>query len=207
MTLMQDGYSGGKRLSSIAPLDTDDLSKITTAAATFYPPSGRDRNLLQKFSEELKADGVSVGGLVQEALFDKNGDKVGLDIIEVDTGRRIPINRPTKSQTMHHECSLDASALAESSGAIRRAVEGRVDLIIVEKFGEQEQKGKGFAPEILSAITEGIPTLVMVPESAVDIWNRFSGGLAVTVPYEIGALRAWWGVVQSWSLSDGARRN
>ncbi len=162
------------------------------AAATFYPASNRDRGLLGRLAEELKKDGVRVGGLVQEALSSGNGGKHGLDAIELDTGRRIAINRPTRSQIVHGECSLDMSALTESSAAIRRAIKAPADLIIIEKFGDQEQKGKGLAAEILEAMAEGIPTLVAVPEDAAGIWNEFSGGLAATVPFEIEALREWW---------------
>ncbi len=162
------------------------------AAATFYPNSNRDRGLLGRFAIELKKDGVLVGGLVQKAMFDDKGGKHGLDAVELDTGRHIPINRPTRSQIIHGECSLDAAALAESSAAIRRAIEMPADLIIIEKFGDQEQKGKGLTAEILGAMAEGIPTLVAVPEDAADIWNEFSGGLAAAVPFEMEALREWW---------------
>ena len=162
------------------------------AAATFYPKTNRDRGLLGRFAGELKKDGVRVGGLVQEALSDGKGGKHGLDVIELDTNRRIAINRPTRSQIIYGECSLDMSALVESSAAIRRAIEGPADLIIIEKFGDQEQKGKGLAAEILAAMAGGIPTLVAVPEDAADIWNEFSGGLAAAVPFEAKALREWW---------------
>jgi len=181
----------------------------TAAAAAVYPSGGRQRDLLARFAEELKRGGVRVGGLVQEALFDADGGKTGLDIVELDSGRRIPINRPTASDLMHRECSLDASALVEGSGAIRRAVAERLDLVIVEKFGDEEQEGRGLADDILHAIAEGVPTIVAVPEHAVDTWARFTGGLAEPLAWEMDALRAWWRGVrgESKSRADGRIRD
>lgn len=167
------------------------------AAAVIYPHGRRNRDLLVAFAAELKDRGVRVGGLVQEALADGEGCKSGIDAIELDTGRRIPINRPTRAQLMYHECSLDAAALVEATGAVRRAVEERMDLIVVEKFGEQESNGQGLADDILLAIAEDIPTLVAVPVDFTDSWAHFSGGLATTLPYDAAALRDWWAAVHA----------
>lgn len=167
------------------------------AAAVLYPRGRRNRDLLVAFAAELKARGVRVGGVLQEALADGEGCKSGIDAVELDTGRRIPINRPTRAQLMYHECSLDAAALVDATGAVRRAVEERMDLIIVEKFGEQERNGQGLADEIMLAIAEDIPTLVAVPVDSAAAWEEFSGGLAVTLPYDAAALRDWWAAVRA----------
>jgi len=162
------------------------------AAAVLYTPETEARFVLTRFAEELKNQGLKVGGLVQEFLSDEDGNKTGLDAIAIDTGERIPINRPTESDKINHVCSLDHAALTESTGALRRAISNKVDLIVVEKFGEQEQKGGGLADEILSAMAEGIPTLVLVPAAALEEWNRFSGGMADLVACSPEAVRRWW---------------
>ncbi len=161
------------------------------AAAVLYTPDTKAEFVLAGFADELKARGLSVGGLVQEFLTDGNGERIGLDAIEVDTGQRIPINRPTESDKVNGVCSLDRSALTESTGALRRAIANRVDLLVVEKFGEQEQNGGGLADEILAAMAEGIPTLVLVPAAALETWNAFSGGMADLLPCSPEAVRRW----------------
>ncbi|MBL6931473.1 MAG: DUF2478 domain-containing protein [Rhodospirillales bacterium] len=165
---------------------------VIRAAAVLYTPATTAEFVLSDFADELKAQGLKVGGLVQEFLSDGEGNRIGLDAIEVDTGARIPINRPTESDKINGVCSLDRSALTESTSALRRAIADKVDLIVVEKFGEQEQKGSGLSDEILAAMAEGIPTIVLVPAVALEEWNSFSGGMADLLPCSPEAVRRWW---------------
>ncbi len=161
--------------------------------AVLYTRKTEDRGALARFAEQLRARNWRVGGIVQEILYDKNGVKIGMDAIEVDTGRRVPIGRPTPGQIADGSCALDKSRLAESAGALHRAIDQRLDLIVVEKFGEQEQKNEGLAQEILTAMAGGIPTLVAVPATALEDWNHLSGGLSVLLACEEAALWHWWG--------------
>jgi uncharacterized protein len=165
---------------------------IIRAAAVLYTPETTAEFVLSNFADELKGQGLKVGGLVQEFLTDDEGGRIGLDAIEVDTGARIPINRPTESDKINGVCSLDRSALTGSTSALRRAISDKVDLIVVEKFGEQEQKGSGLADEILTAMAEGIPTMVLVPAIALEEWNTFSGGMTDLLPCSPEAVRRWW---------------
>jgi len=170
-----------------------DMESPLALAALFYPAkSKRDFSLLKRFAEARQAEGVRVGGLVQESLTDDAGCRVGIDAIELDTGRRVAINRPTREHLASQACSLDPSALTDATSALRRAIDQRMDLIVVEKFGEQEQEGRGLADDILQAVSEGIPTIVAVPDSAAEIWANFSGGLAQPLAYEMDALENWW---------------
>jgi hypothetical protein len=172
------------------------MSKINPAAikaaAVVYTPKTTELSILAPFAEELKARGFKVGGLIQQAYFDGQGNKDGIDAIAVDTGEHIALKRPTTSDFVNGACSLDHSALTESTGALRRAIDNRYDLIVVEKFGEQEQKGSGLADEILAAMAEGIPVLILVPESGLEQWKHFSGGLADHLPCAPEAVREWW---------------
>jgi len=162
------------------------------AAALLYTPSTPVTSLLGPFSERLKADGVRVGGIVQEMLIDDGGHKVGLDAIEVDTGARIAINRPSKSDIDNHNCTLDVAALAETTGAIRRAISESMDLIVIEKFGDKEKEGGGLADEIIAAMAEGIPTVVLVPALSLEEWTAFTGGMADLLVCTPDALDGWW---------------
>ena len=61
--------------------------------------------------------------------------------------------------------------LAGTSGIIGKAIDDAVDLVVVEKFDEHEQKGKGLIDEILQTIVAGIPLLISVPEAALPAWK------------------------------------
>lgn len=174
----------------------DDPDMIeTTFAAAVYSRDRQDRDALSDFAAELREAGVRVGGLGQEVLRDADGKMTGIDMVEFDTGRRIAINRPTRENMLNKSCSLNTNALAESTQALRRAIRERVDLIVLEKFGEQEQKGKGLSDEIFMAITEEIPLLIAVPEFALDLWQERSGGLGDTLAYDLDAFRDWWAAI------------
>ncbi len=162
-------------------------------AAVLYAPDSSERSLPARFAEDLKNRGWRVGGLVQEVVRDGDGAVLTMEAIELDSGRRIPLARPVKGKRPSGECALDGASLTEATAALRRAVAERADLVVIEKFGEQEKKHQGLADEILAAMAEGMPTLVAVPAALIEEWNRFSGGLSDILQPDEAALWRWWG--------------
>ena len=162
---------------------------IAPFAAAVYNANTSDRTALSKFVDKQKSLRTRVGGLLQEALFDEQGAIIGLDAVDVASNRRIPISRPVKN---HQECGLDVSALAQTASVIINAIEDRLDLVVVEKFGELEQKGEGLIDEVLDTIATGIPLLIAVPESALPLWQERSGELGSVLPFSETAFEQWW---------------
>jgi nucleoside-triphosphatase THEP1 len=167
---------------------TSDQNQAPFAAAVYNPDTG-DRMALLKFVDKQKAMNVRVGGVLQEALFNSAGEITGLNAVDVSTNRRIPISRPVGN---NDECGLDVSALTQTSDIIRQAISERLDLVVVEKFGELEQNGKGLNDEILQTIAEGIPLLLSVPEAALPIWQERSGDLGGVLAFNEEAFQQWW---------------
>ena len=167
---------------------TDDQTIAPFAAAVYTPDTG-DRMALLQFVDKQKALNIRVGGILQEALFDSEGKITGLNAVDVSTNHRISISRPARNDD---EWSLDVSALAGTTGIIRDAISNRVDLVVVEKFGELEQSGKGLIDEILQTIVEGIPLLISVPEAALPLWQERSGELGAVIPFSEEAFQQWW---------------
>jgi len=158
-------------------------------AAAVYKPDTADRAALMKFVKKQKSLNTRVGGILQEARFNSEGRLVELNAVDVSTNRHIPIFRPVKGAD---ECRLDISALTETTNIIRNAIDDRLDLIVVEKFGELEQGGKGLIDEILQTIVEGIPLLVCVPEAALPIWQDRTGELGSVIPFTEEGFQQWW---------------
>jgi nucleoside-triphosphatase THEP1 len=167
---------------------TTDQTSAPFAAAVYKPDTG-DRMALLKFVEKQKSLNIRVGGVLQEAIFNSEGGIVGLNAVDVSNNRRIPITRPVKN---HDECGLDVSALTETTDIVRNAISERLDLVVIEKFGELEQSGKGLIDEILQTIVEGIPLLLSVPEAALPIWQERSGELGSVLPFSEEAFQKWW---------------
>ncbi len=164
-------------------------AEIAPFAAAVYRPDGGDRMAMLEFVERLQARGLRVGGLLQTAEFDSDGLVTGLFAIDVSNGRRIPISRPVRGDD---ECGLDVSALAQTSGIIRDAIHAGVDLVVVEKFGEQEQSGKGLIDEIMQTVAAGIPLLIAVPAAALPLWQERSGELGSVIDFTEEAFETWW---------------
>lgn len=169
---------------------------VAPFAAAVYAPEEAGRDALARFVAELSAQGVRVGGLLQEAAHDDAGQKAGIDLVDIASAGRFAINRPTRESLQNHTCSLDDSVLTESSAVLRRAIAERVDLIVLEKFGDREQKGQGLADEIFSAIAEGIPLLIAVPQEALALWRERSGDLGEILDFTPESFRRWWAMAQ-----------
>ena len=166
-----------------------DSHTIAPFAAAVYNPDTGDRMALLKFVEKQKALNLRIGGVLQEAVYDAKGQMLGFYAIDVSSNHRIPISRPTKDS---NECGLDVSALAQTTEIIRQAIHDQVDLMVVEKFGEKEQEGKGLIDEIMQTIVEGIPLLISVPETALPIWQERSGELGSVLGFSEAVFEGWW---------------
>ena len=162
------------------------------AAAVVFRHDEHDRQVLADFARELADSGCRVGGVVQEVFFDDQDRRTHIDSVDLATGERITINQPSRTRSDGTGCTLDTAALADAGAPLRRALITRPDLVIAEKFGEQEQSGAGLADEILNVIAEGLPMLVLVPEPALASWRELTGGETAEVPCEADALRRWW---------------
>lgn len=162
------------------------------AAAVVYRYDVDDRRALAEFARELADSGCRLGGMVQESVFDEQGRRTQIDSVDLASGERVMINQPGRLPPGASECTLDTAALADASAPLRRALVDRPDLVIAEKFGDQEEAGAGLADDILAVIAEGLPILVLVPEPALTSWREVTGGGIPELPCETGALRRWW---------------
>lgn len=159
--------------------------------AIVYPPDRPPEVLMRQFATELKARGFRLGGLVQETVWGEDGGKCGMEVVELDTGQRLNISQALGVGS--GACMLDPAALADASGALRRAIETRVDLLIVNKFSKAEKSGRGLAAEMLAAMAEGVPLLTALPGVLVEEWTAFTGGRGQLLMPTTEALWRWWG--------------
>jgi nucleoside-triphosphatase THEP1 len=146
-------------------------------------------DLLARFAEDLKKQGVTVRGVVQRDTPDPNGGHAQMDLIDIATGETYPISQ--KLGRAASSCHLDPSGLADASVVLRRAIAERPDLIITNRFGDQEASGRGFADEMLGAMSEAIPVLTVVAESWLEQWQDFTGGCSSLLPPSLPALHQW----------------
>lgn len=162
------------------------------AAAVVYRIGEHDRRALIDFAREMTDKGCRLGGMVQEAFFDDKGRRTHIDSVDLATGDHVMINQPSRNWPDGKECTLDTAALAAAGAPLRRALTDRPDLVIAEKFGDQEENGAGLADDILAVIAQGVPILVLVPEPALPRWREVTGGEIREIPCDASTLRRWW---------------
>ncbi len=171
-------------------------SRTDRFAAVVYPAKKGDREELARFVESLKKSKVRVGGILQEKISLGNNGARRVEAVDIGTGRRTPLNEPKPEILSEHVCSLNISALAESTAILRKAIEDHVDLMVVEKFGDAERDGAGLIDEVLQGIAAGIPLLIAVPETNLHVWTERSGGMGAVLPCDEHALHEWWAGLQ-----------
>ncbi|WP_142252331.1 molybdenum ABC transporter ATP-binding protein [Bradyrhizobium sp. UNPF46] len=171
------------------PTDLHDIDPNRVAAILYRAQHDVD-TLLADFAETLVRSGERIGGIVQRNVKDGAGCQVGMQAIDLMTGREISIRQPLGSGAM--ACKLDAAGLAEAAVAVARAITADVDLVVINKFSKQEASGGGLRDELADAIAAGIPVLTAVPEKCLDAWNDFTGGIGTSLLCERSAIEGWW---------------
>lgn len=176
------------RMTSM-PIDFHDIDPNRVAAILYRSQDDVD-TLLADFAAALVRSGERVGGIVQRNIQDGSGCQVGMQAVDLMTGREISICQPLGSGAM--ACKLDAAGLAEAAVAVTRAIAADVDLVVINKFSKQEAAGEGLRDELADAIAAGIPVLTAVPEKCLEAWNEFSGGIGTSLLCERDIIEGWW---------------
>jgi len=172
------------------------MSKNTPAATSFaaavYAPKKGSRTALHLFVDQLKENGVRVAGILQQKVPVPETGMTEVVAVDIQTGLTCSLNRPTRESWKNRECSLDRAALTETTAILRRAVSERAELIVVEKFGDEEAHGGGLSGDIMEGIAAGIPFLVAVPQTNLEPWNARTGEIGAILKFEEAAFHHWW---------------
>jgi uncharacterized protein (DUF4213/DUF364 family)/nucleoside-triphosphatase THEP1 len=163
-----------------------------------YAPDGPKSRVLNAFADALAARGFKVAGVVIDTLYDADGNKVGLDLIDLARARRLPYARP---ETRGIEACgikigrwvLDPKTVEEGERAIRAAATSDADLIVIDKFGPLEGRGAGFAPGLADALGSDRPVLIAARSEFLDGWDAFAGRPTVALRPTLDDLWRWWG--------------
>jgi nucleoside-triphosphatase THEP1 len=182
--------SHGIRGRSAVMMDLSPNQHPLKLAAIVYRPADDIDGLLATFASDLICQGNRVGGIVQRNTEGTGGTRESMELIDLMTGAAIRICRPLGSGA--GACKLDPAGLAEAATAVSRAVAANVDLVIVNKFSEQEAAGGGLRAEIADAVAAGRPLLTAVPDECYDAWANFTGSFGTTLLCQRRIVEDWW---------------
>ena len=160
---------------------------MTTQAARIAALVGNDRRaadmMLGEFASDLIRAGRDVHGLIQW----RGADDAAL--VDLRSGQRYPLFQ--KLGAGSQSCAVDPGNIALASQALRRALTGRADLVIANRFGALEAAGGGLLDEMLALMAAGIPFLTIVADEYLPHWRRTTGECAVELPAERAAVDDW----------------
>ncbi len=160
-------------------------------AALVYERHENPDALLSAFSADLIRDGARVAGLVQ--LGQHCTDQRQLSARLIHSGEELGLFQDLGSCAQG--CRLDVGRLLEAGAKIAGAIDRGADLVIVNRFGQQECEGKGLTDVIDRALSADIPVLIAVPAKRFADWIRFSDGMSVKLHCDRHSLDAWWHAV------------
>lgn len=169
--------------------DLDVAIDIAMAAMVFSDDQEPDE-ILSEFAARLMDDGHRVMGLVQKGHCSGPATRE-LFVTLLHTGDDVQIFQDLGSCAQG--CKLDVNQLLRAGASIAEALaQDGADVLIVNRFGKLEKEGKGLLFLIEQALSADIPILIAVPESSLDDWMEFSGGLGVRLACSESSVTAWW---------------
>jgi uncharacterized protein (DUF4213/DUF364 family) len=164
---------------------------VLKPGAVIHGPKALTDTLLGDFARELRRRGFNVAGLIQRNQDVGDGCACVMELVDVASGDAIRISQDLG--TGSNSCRVDPAGVAEAGSRLRAALDGKPDLVIVNKFGGLEKDGGGLADELLWAMSEGLPVLTAVSGRLMDDWLEFCGGHCDLLRPDEAALWAWWG--------------
>jgi uncharacterized protein (DUF4213/DUF364 family)/nucleoside-triphosphatase THEP1 len=180
-------------MRAVEPRSLRAAAPVQPPGAVLYAPNSLKSRVLLAFARELAARHWRVGGVVIDTLYDGADHKIGLDLIDLETGRRLPLARPDTKGIAIGRWVLDPALIAEGDRIVLDAVEKDAELIIVDKFGPLEHAGQGFAKGLRAALERGGALLAAVRGEFLDGWDRFAERPTTLLRPEAAELWRWWG--------------
>lgn len=162
----------------------------TIIASLPYEEGGYPDRLLEAVVRYFQNKGFRVAGVIQHDLAREGRSRCDMSLEELITGARIALSEDRGEGASG--CRIDQQGLVEAAALIEDSLEaGKVDLLVINKFGKVESEGGGFRDVIAKAAMLGIPTAIGVPLRNIDAFNMFADSLQATVALDFRTLVNW----------------
>jgi hypothetical protein len=164
------------------------MNDFGTLAAVVYQTGFRIDDFLAAVARRLRAEGLRIGGVVQENAGAADAC-AAMTLVDLTSSGRFSISQDLGPDA--RGCRLDPSGLAEAESPLAAMVDAGPDLILLNKFGKAEAEGGGLRSTLVRAIEKETPVLTAVRAPYLEAWERFHGGLAVALEPDAEAVLAW----------------
>jgi nucleoside-triphosphatase THEP1 len=153
------------------------------------PGRGAADRLIEELAASLQARGLRLAGTVQRNVEILEDRRCVMEIDVLGTGEVLRISQDLGPGA--RGCRLDVDALERAAGLVAASLERPVDLLILNKFGKQEEEGGGFRPLIGQALAMEVPVLIAVSSAKLADFLAFAGDLAEPVAADPASLLEW----------------
>jgi hypothetical protein len=136
----------------------------------------------------LAGSGLRLAGGVQSSLDRPGRDQCDMELTLLPDGPMLRISQDLGA--LATGCRLDADALETAVAEVQLRLPG-AQALIVNKFGKQEQIGRGFVPLIAQALEAGIPVLVGVNVMNLTGFLEFAGDMGQALPPDAARAAGW----------------
>lgn len=175
-------------LSDIAHVDCGETGLLPLATVV-YDDSFLADNLLARCADDLAASGYRLGGVVQSNLHRQGRRKCDMYLRDLLTGETVLISADRGNEAIG--CRLNPAAFVQVGVWGERALAAGVDLLILNKFGKEEARGRGLRPLMADALMAGVPVVVGVSSHNLDAFLDFAGGMGTSLAPERHAVVSW----------------
>jgi nucleoside-triphosphatase THEP1 len=145
--------------------------------------------LIARCATALVASGYWLGGVVQSNPHRDGRRRCDMYVKDLLGGDEIKISFDRGNEA--RGCRLDPDAFARINAWVEHAVLERVDLLIINKFGKEEARGRGLRPVIADALMAEIPMVIGVSTLNLGDFLSFVGDSATRLRPDIEAITAW----------------
>lgn len=145
--------------------------------------------LLLDVASSLRRAGARLGGLLQFADGGDARSASSVKVVDIYSGDRYEIWEPRGHWA--RGCRLDENGLAHAEAGVLKSLDAGIDLLILNRFGRAESKGRGLIACFVQAMSESVPILTAVREPFDVEWDRFHGGMGTSLPPEPQAVLRW----------------
>jgi nucleoside-triphosphatase THEP1 len=145
--------------------------------------------LIAQCAAGLVASGYRLGGVVQSNVHRRGRRRCEMYVKDLLGGDEIKISLDRGNEA--RGCRLDPDAFARIDARVERAVLERVDLLIINKFGKEEARGRGLRAVIAAALLAEIPLLIGVSTQNLRDFLSFVEDSVTRLRPNIEAITAW----------------
>ncbi len=139
------------------------------------PRSGKT-SWCKQYIDWRRKSGSSVGGILSPAI-EKQGQRVGSNALDLLTSQEVPFARLSRYRSFKGgevvgDYTISRDGILFACGAIKRAVESRCGLVVIDEVGPLELRGKGLMAAVELALASAVNVLIVVRSSLKEALQR-----------------------------------